>query len=133
MKKYFALFFGLVVIALLAGCAGVTTYTVNDQTFYSPEQALAADAEINEGYLKAIQPTPTPVHGKALVAIPSVQEIRRHYFRVSGITREVRDYNCTFLDRGHEYFAEDIRKRGIFDQLTITRADRPSLGAHRRK
>ena len=128
-KKWLCLLAVLLSAALLAGCASVK-YTYGTQTFSTSGEALAAQRANLDGILAAIQPTSTPVHGKALVALPSRTEVRKHYVHITGnaslLGQEQLDYVCATLEADHEMLANAMQKRGVFDQLTTTQAEDPA-------
>ncbi len=129
MKKYSALFFGLILMAHLAGCDTVK-YKYGNETFSSPEQAFAKQKADNERILEAIQPTSTPVHGRVLIALPSKEELRKHYIHtIGGIvlpSKEQLDYPCASLETDHDLVARAVQKRGVFDEVTTVQANDPA-------
>ncbi len=128
MKTYH-LFFTLVVALLLVGCASAK-YSYGNQTFHSPDAALAKQAADLSAILQGVNPTTAPVHGKALVVLPSRDELRKRYIRSSGyavgLRKEHFDYFCALLDNDQEMLTNAIRKRRLFDELTETHAADPA-------
>ncbi len=116
----------------LAGCASVK-YTYGNQTFSSADEALAQQKADLAGILDAVAPVTSPVHGKALVALPSREELRRHYIRTSGNVGQLRpeqlDYVCSILDNDQEMLSHALEKTRLFDQVTVTRVGDPAVAA----
>ncbi len=122
----------LALIAFAAGCAS-TKYHYNNQKFSSADQALAKQKSDIDAILAAVQPTTTPVHGKALVALPSRDEIRKHHIRLSGNLSALRsdalDYVCVATEAEQEMLCTAIQKRAVFDQVTVVRVNEPVAAA----
>jgi hypothetical protein len=132
MKKYYALFFGLILVAHLAGCESVQ-YRYGNETFSSSEQALAKQKVDNDKVLETIQPTSTPVHGRALIALPSKEELHKHYIHTTGgmvvPSKEQWDYPCSILEGDHDALCKAVQKRGVFDEVTIVQVNDPAAAS----
>ena len=129
MKKYYALFFGLILVAHLEGCESVK-YRYGNEMFSPAEEALAKQKADNESVLEAIQPTSMPVHGRALVALPSKEELRKHYIHTIGgmgvPSKEQLDYPCASLEAEYDALIKAAIKRGVFDEVTTVQVDDPA-------
>jgi hypothetical protein len=137
MKKYYALFFSLILVAHLEGGESVK-YRYGNEMFSSAEQALAKQRADNERVLEAIQPTSTPIHGRALVALPSKEELRKHYNHTRGgmgwggmvlPTQEQLDYPCAILEGDHDALCKAVQKRGVFDEVTTVQVNDPAAAS----
>ena len=110
---------------ILAAC-GPSRYTLwgarntlNIETFESSSEALQNRADI----LNKITPTVNPVHGTALVLVPSAVEINKNYIR-SGFNAIYSDKEQidSLIKSGSNYFqfiADAIQKRRIFDSVAV--------------
>jgi hypothetical protein len=120
MRILVSLVCSVLFIAILAGC---TRYTVHGETFGSSSEALQKQSEIHAHILNKITPTDKPVHGTALVLIPSDVEIHKNYIR-SGSNPSIReqiDYLIMGSKNNFQCMADAIRKRGIFDSISVER------------
>jgi hypothetical protein len=117
------LVFSVLPLVIISGCGA--RYTVNGETFGSSSEALQKQGEIMAHVLNKITPTNNPVHGKALVLIPSDVEIQKNYIRsgsnASGFVMERIDYLIMSLNKDFQFMADTIRKRGIFDSISVER------------
>jgi hypothetical protein len=132
-KKYLALFSAVFLAVVFAGCGDTVKYKYGNETFSSADKALTKQtAQISE-IIDAINPTTTPVHGKVLVAIPSMEELRKHYIRTTGdlslIRKEQYDYTCATMENEQDMLTKVIQKKGLFDQVTTTRVTDPAATA----
>jgi hypothetical protein len=112
-----------VVFIILLGCSA--RYKVGDETFGSSSEALQRQNEKLSHSLDGITPTDNPVHGSALVLIPSDVEIHKNYIlfgsKASKIQKEQLDWLITSVKNGFQAQANAIRKRGIFDSVSVER------------
>lgn len=129
MKTYSVLLFGLILVMHLAGCESVK-YRYGNETFSSPEQALAKQKADNERILEGIQTTSTPVHGRALIALPSKEELHKHYIHTTGgmvvPSKEQWDYPCSILEGDHDALCKAVQRRGVFDEVTTVQVNDPA-------
>lgn len=120
MKKLHFLCIALSIILL--GCGG--RYTIGGETFSSGSEALQKQTEILAHALAEITPTDNPVHGTVLVIFPSDVEIQKNYIRFvnpSRIQQEPIDFIITSVKTNSQFMADAIRKRGIFDSVSVER------------
>jgi hypothetical protein len=114
---------GLCFAALFAG--GCASYMVGKEKFSSGDKALQRQSEILTAALERVTPTPQPVHGRAMVLLPSPAEIQRHHIQIRGdparLSTEQLDYVRTTTDNSCQFVANAIKKRGLFDSVTVTR------------
>ncbi len=136
---------------LVACAAPRITYPYGNQTFPSPDKALAKQAAENSEVLAAITPASDPVRGKALVVLPSREDLRKHYVRIwlhvrvpqaedfehdtvgsaysdlrtDGVLHDDFEYASALLENDQEMLVAALRKRQLFDQLTVTHANDP--------
>ncbi len=126
--------FGVMCVGFLAGgCAG-PSYTIGKEKFSSAEQALQRQSEILAAALDKVTAATQPVHGRALVLLPSDAEIRRHYIRTTGnaalLKADQLDYVGTYVRNDNQCVADAIKKRAIFDSVTIQQHDgNPGMSA----
>jgi hypothetical protein len=142
----------LLATLFLGACAAPKfTYPYGNQMFPSPDKALAKQAAENSGVLAAITPTSNAVHGTALVVLPSREGLRKHFVRIwlhvrvpqaedfehdtlvmatvdlhnQDILHADLEYATALLENDQDMLVAAIRKRQLFDQLTVTHADDP--------
>jgi hypothetical protein len=110
-------------VALIPGCGA--RYTIYDETFGSSSEALQKQSEINSHSLDMVTPTDNSVHGNALVLIPSNVEIQKDYIRfsynASELDNEQIEYLITATANNWQFMANAIRKRAIFDSVSVAR------------
>ena len=113
----------LTTLVLITGCGA--SYTFNGEKFSSSSEALQKQSEIFSHSLDKVTPTDKFVHGNALVLIPSDVEIHKNYIRLgynaSRLEKEQIDYLITVVANNCQYMANIIRKRAIFDSLSVAR------------
>lgn len=126
MRILMSLVFFLLFLVLLAGCGA--HYTYGGVSFSSSSEALTRQNEIHSNALNKITPTNNPVHGTALILLPSDVEIHKNYITVSGdgynwsiLGKEQIDYVITSTNNYFQYMADAIKKRGLFDSVSIER------------
>jgi hypothetical protein len=97
------------------------------KTFHSSSEALKEQADILSGVLDRIGPTEAPAHGIVLVLLPADKEIRKNYIRFTGNPSQVSEEQMKFvITAGKSFFqfmADAIRKRGIFDSVSVAYQD----------
>jgi hypothetical protein len=79
--------------------------------------------------LDGITPADDPVHGTALVLLPSDAEIQKNHlnydefglrnFPRSGISDKMVKYMITMIKNRYQFTADAIRKRSIFDSVSV--------------
>jgi hypothetical protein len=121
VKRLFFLYF-ILAISLL-GCGA--RYKLGDETFGSSSEALQRQTEKLSQILSEIAPTDHPVHGSALILIPSDAEIQKNYIRLGNsahrMTDEQLDWLITSATNIFQFTPNAIRKRGIFDSVSVER------------
>jgi hypothetical protein len=120
MKKQALPIVLILIVMFIVGCA---TYKMGDKTFHSSSEALKEEADILSGALDSVTSTEDPVHGIALVLLPSDMEIRKNYIRFLGNPYQVGEEQIKFVITGQnnffQFLADSIRKRGIFDSVSV--------------
>lgn len=120
----------LIAFALVAPFTSCTHYKYGDQSYYSSAQALAQQRAVLEQSLEAIGRTERPVQGSALVALPSPEEIRRHYVRTTGNTGAIKkehiEYLCATVENEQDMLAKGIEKMHLFDQVEVVHSENPA-------
>ena len=108
-------------LVCLAGCGA--RYSLGAETFSSSSEALQRQTDLLSRALDGITPSDKPVHGTALVLIPSDVEIQKHYLSHLDTTshRNQVDYLITVSKNTYLFTAAAIRKRGIFDSVSVER------------
>jgi hypothetical protein len=113
----------VVLFISLFGCGA--RYMTGGETFSSSSEALQKQTENLAHILDKITPTDNPVHGSALVLIPSDVEIHKNYIKFEGnasrIQKEQLDWLITSVTNDCQSAANAIRKRGIFDSVAVER------------
>jgi hypothetical protein len=121
MKRWFLYSFSLAICILLIGCGG--SYRIGNETFSSCSEALHKQTETLTLSLQKITPIDKPVHGTVLVLIPSETEIQKNYIRFSNnpsnFNKEKIECMITFFNNHFQFMADTIRKRGIFDSVSV--------------
>jgi hypothetical protein len=114
----------------------MTTYHVGQERFTSREKAdQEYDRQLNQT-LDGITPIATPVGGRALVVIPSLEKIEqtlKYTGNRDSISKDMIDYVIQTTMRGYEVMFTSLEKRQIFDELTLEYSNNPqsaSLGDH---
>jgi|TARA_Y100000294_G_scaffold59281_1_gene56054 hypothetical protein len=119
----------------------MTTYHVGQERFTSREKAEEeSDRQLNQT-LDGITPIATPVGGRALVVIPSLEKIEqsitytgnRNLISKLKSNPDATDYVIQTTMRGYEVMFTSLEKRQIFDELTLEYSNNPqsaSLGDH---
>jgi hypothetical protein len=68
-------------------------------------------------------PKLSPLHGQALVLIPSTDEVIKNYIRIMGganmITVDQIDFLVTMTENSHQFIADAIKARNIFNSVTV--------------
>jgi len=104
----------VILISILTFAVGCSSYKVGDKTFHSSSEALKEQTQILSHELAEITPTDTPVHGTALVLLPSDMEIRKNYIRFHGNTHGISEehikYMMTSIRNRFQFVADAIRK-----------------------
>lgn len=119
--KHFALF------SLLAVYSGCATYQIGGETFSSPEDALWRQSELAAAALEQILPTTQAPDGHALILLPSMFEIEHNFANIralgSGISEKQVEFLTSGIDKQLVLVANAIKRRRIFDSVTIMRHD----------
>jgi hypothetical protein len=123
MRILMSLVFFVLFLVLLAGCGA--RYKYDGVSFSSSSELLTRQNEINSNALNKITPTNNPVHGTALILLPSDVEIHKNYIKVvgynGGLEKEQIDCLITSINKYYQYMADAIQKRGLFDSVSIER------------
>jgi len=123
MQKWIYCVAILTTLLLITGCGA--RYTFNSETFSSSSEALQKQSEVFSHSLDKVTPTDTSVHGKALILIPSDTEIHKNYIRLgtdaSRLEKEQIDYLIAVVANDCQFTANYIRKRAIFDSVSLAR------------
>lgn len=121
-KIIFPVLYVIVAISLL-GCSA--RYKMGDETFGSSSEALQKQNEILSHSLDEIEPTDKPVHGTALVLIPSDAEIQKNYINFGNMAYRMNEEQLDWLIKSatnnFQFTPNAIRKRGIFDSVSVER------------
>jgi hypothetical protein len=118
-----SLVWACILVPLLTACA---TYRYGGEKFSTAEAALAKQSEHLAKIISDVEPTSSPVHGKALVALPDKVELRRHYVRATKEAGQPQiDYILAAVEADHDMMVKVIEKRALFDQVTLVRDDDP--------
>jgi hypothetical protein len=117
-KNLVSLFFCFLSLLILEGCGA--RYMIGDETFSSSSEALQRQSVILSHTLDAITQTNNPVHGNALFIFPSDAVIQRDYIRLR-VGQEQIDFLMTASKNSMQFIGEAIRKRGLFDSVSIAR------------
>ena len=136
VTSYGTFLFCILLILQLSGCTNIK-YTYGGKTFPSSDEALVKQRQDLAEIIGAIKPTTAPVHGKALIIIPSREGLRQRYIRITGnpanLKQEQIEYICSLLENDQNMLAKAIQKKELFDQVTIETLLDPadaSIGAH---
>ena len=119
MKKQVLPIVFILVVMFTVGCA---TYKVGDKTFHSSSEGLQEQTKILSRELAGITPIDTPVHGTALVLLPSNMEIRKNYISFGlneDHSEEQIKYVITTTKNDFQFAADAIRKKSIFDSVAV--------------
>ena len=120
-------------IMMLGGCAGPKC-NYNGKVYDSSEEALKVyGADLNERLAK-ITPTDKRKGGKTLIALPNITMLEENLF--AGAKENYTDleqsrvrkhlaYTTARADAYNGFMADALKKRGIFDEVTVTRNDAP--------
>jgi len=120
MRILVSLVFPVLFLVILTGCG--TRYTINGETFGSSSEALQKQSEILSHILNKITPTDKPVHGIALVLIPSDVEIHKNFIPLlTNASKSGIDYLIMSRKNDFQFMADAIRKQGIFDSISVER------------
>jgi len=124
--------FTMLAALTLAGCGGLSYY--NGKAYHNPEEALKAyRADLNDR-LASIAPTGNRIGGKALVALPNTAILVEAF--LSGAKENPplfapEDYEddlpltAARADAHYGFMADALKKRGVFDDVTVIRSDAP--------
>jgi hypothetical protein len=123
MRKWIYCVTFLTLIVLITGCGAY--YMMNGEKFSSSSEALQKQSEILSNSLDKVAPTENSVHGTALVLIPSDVEIQKNYIILGNnayrFEKEQIDYMITSTANDCQFMANAIRKRAIFDSVSVAR------------
>jgi hypothetical protein len=116
----------ILVVLLATYCIGCgERYFVGKESFSSTSEALKRQNETFSQVLGTITPTDKPAHGTALVLHPSDTDIHKNYikyaYNASHMSKEGIDYLTAFTRNGHQFVADAIRKKEIFDSVVVER------------
>lgn len=122
----------LLCVVFWTGCSSVL-YKFGDQYFKTPEEALQRqDQQLND-YLASIAPTKTPVHGTAIVAVPTLDQIKQKGVKTTGNwasvskkrAEDIINYTATTSLKNYEFMGKAIERRQIFDKVTLVQQTTP--------
>lgn len=121
MKLHLSLFIAMIVF--ITGCG--PRYKVGGETFSSPSEALNKQQELASRYIAEITPTDNHVGGAALILIPSDVVIQNNYIKhgttAYGPKKEGMDWLVTTSKNVFLFMADSIKKRNIFDSVSVDR------------
>lgn len=111
---------------LLTGCAQYRIVNGGEtETFYSSAAASDRLKEIYSKILSGIILTDDPIHGSAMILIPSDDEILKNRIRFNQdsakLSNEIIEWVVKSENEYLQFLAESIRKRGLFDSVSIGR------------
>jgi hypothetical protein len=115
---------------MLMSCAKIN-YNYNSVSYESPELALAAQKAEYDEFLSKMTPTRDPIHGSAIIVIPTVAYNEKNFVSFTGfepsgeMKRKMADYTGTLLYNRNRYECEAVEKRRIFDKVTFASSDNP--------
>jgi len=115
----------LLCIALLSIISGCSTckYNLGNETFSTAHEALQKQTQMQAQVLSEITSIDNPIHGTALILIPSDVEIKKNYIRISGnaslISNEQIDYLIAVNRNNFQFISDTILKRCVFDRGTV--------------
>jgi hypothetical protein len=115
LKKTF-----LMVIIVLIFMTGCSPYRYRGETFNSSADALKRQAEIQSDALKQIKPVRDPIGGKAMIAIPSENEIRKRLSSGGRVSEEVYSHIIMVLLSNYTFCADVIGKSQMFDSVAVS-------------
>ena len=113
---------------LLQGCT-VTQYKVAGVPYDSPEEALAVFQQIMDKQLESATVSHVKIDGDLIVIIPSKESIakieKQFTKRPRGITDQEAKYFSGSIDIKNQYVFNSIKKREIFNRITLVHSDNP--------
>tara|TARA_B100002003_G_C13812507_1_gene400440 strand:+ start:79 stop:624 length:546 start_codon:yes stop_codon:yes gene_type:complete len=114
----------------------MSTYHVGQEKFTSRVKAEQEFDRHRKQTLVGILPITTPVRGRALVVIPSLEQIEQTITYTGNrdlISKDIIDYIKQETMKNVELMFTSLEKRQIFDELTLEYSNNPqsaSLGDH---
>lgn len=122
----------MLAVLTLAGCGLKSNY--NGTVYGRPEEALKAYGNDLNDRLAKVKPTNNRIGGKALVSLPGATKLKEIGF--AGVKESYPDLSPDVLEKNFEYtaaradahngfMADALKKRGIFDDVTVIRSDAP--------
>lgn len=114
---------------ILNGCAGTDVYTVGGRVTTNMMDAVIEHSRQLDQTLAGILPTTMPVGGRALLAIPTRENMKLSSLTVTGnqapFSKERVYFVKTTEMNGREFMFRALQKRGIFRTVTLIRNDDP--------
>lgn len=113
------------IVVILCGCAH-TIYTYGRAKYASSEAALKAQQDDISRMIAEISPTDNSLGGRALVVLPSQRLIEEKGIKTTGhVKRDDIEYVISTIKVGQDAMAEMLKRRKIFEEVSITRSDQP--------
>jgi hypothetical protein len=127
-KSYIVVWFIVAAVGLF-GCQTMQ-YHVGNEIFSNKEQALQQKDRELADCLAAIPVTQTPIHGTAVVVIPTPDVVRQRGVKTWGTLtadqmREMVDFHAQGITKEMEFMYRAIETRRIFDRLSLNRSPEP--------
>lgn len=118
---------GAVLLAMfVSGCA---SYKVGDQAFPSRSAAEQEHARQLNATMRGISPTASPVGGRALFVLPTMEHLEQHGIKYTGnkasIPRDQIEYVMRTEMNARESMFNALQHREIFSSLTLTHNNDP--------
>lgn len=118
----------LTAVSVLCGCA-VNAVSYNGKVYNSQQEAREAQKKEFDACVDGIAPTPSPVGGKVLVALPSKALCERKGIQVSGnalmLPPAAFDYLVSVRKAGYDFMLDSLRRRKIFGEVSVAESDYP--------
>jgi hypothetical protein len=109
----------MIVSIFIMGCGA--TFTYRGETFNSSAEALKRQAEVQNDALSKIKPVQEPIGGKALIAIPSDNEIRKKHVTQKGrASEEMYSFMVPAFRNDLLFIVDAVRKSQMFDSLAVS-------------
>ena len=126
MKRNLVLLLSLCGLFSAASSCTRAQFGYGGTLYPSAGAALEAQRRQNASTLSEIPRSTNPVDGRALLVLPSRALIRQRGIRTTGPpTEEQIEFIVTAVEVGYDNMADALRKRQIFDDLTVKKSDEP--------
>jgi hypothetical protein len=115
----------LLVLCLSAGgCVQQRIYTYAGETYYSPEECLAAQERITEQAIKTVPVAQRPIAGRLAVTVPSAAILERDGItmksgRRQDFSKQQVDFLVSSTLKGYDGFVQAFRKSGLFTAVEV--------------